>query len=166
MQVNFLVILLAGLVPMAMGFIWYNPKTLGNAWMKAAGVTKESMKGANMAVIFGLSFLFSFLIAFEEQFMVIHQFGFQSMLFNQPGLHDPSTPAGAVFKNVMDLYGTTFRTYKHGALHGFLTGLLFVTPILGTNALFERKGFKYIAINAGFWIINLTIMGAIICHFS
>ena len=80
MQVNFLVILLAGLVPMAMGFIWYNPKTLGNAWMKAAGVTQESMKGANMAVIFGLSFLFSFLIAFEEQFMVIHQFGFQSML--------------------------------------------------------------------------------------
>ena len=127
---------------MVMGFIYYNRKTLGNAWMKAAGVTQESMKGANMAVIFGLSFLFSLLIAFSEKFMVIHPFGLQSILQNQPVFHDPSTPAGVVFKNVMDLYGTSFRIYNHGALHGFLTGILFVIPILGNNELFERKGFN------------------------
>jgi hypothetical protein len=39
-------------------------------------------------------------------------------------------------------------------------------PILATNALFERKGFKYIAINAAYWIITLAVMGGIICQFG
>jgi UDP-N-acetylmuramyl pentapeptide phosphotransferase/UDP-N-acetylglucosamine-1-phosphate transferase len=60
---NFLILLAAALIPMVMGFIWYNPKTLGNAWMKAADVTEEKMKGANMALIFGLSFVFSIMLS-------------------------------------------------------------------------------------------------------
>jgi len=36
-------------------------------------------------------------------------------------------------------------------------------PIIGTNALFERKSAKYIFINAGYWIVTLGVMGAIIC---
>jgi hypothetical protein len=63
----------------------------------------------------------------------------------------------------MAKYGNNFRTFKHGALHGFISAFLMVLPVIGTNALFERKGFKYIAINVGFWIINFTIMGGIIC---
>ena len=52
LHINFIAVLVAAIVPMIMGFIWYNPKTLGTAWMKAAEVTEEKMKGANMAVIF------------------------------------------------------------------------------------------------------------------
>ena len=63
MNFNWYIIFIAALIPMIMGFIWYNPKTLGAAWMKAADMTEEKMKGANMAVIFGLSFVFSFLIS-------------------------------------------------------------------------------------------------------
>ena len=74
MQVNFLVLLIAAVVPMIVGFIWYNPKTLGTAWMKAAEVSEDKMKGANMALIFGLSFVFAYLLAMAEQFMVIHQY--------------------------------------------------------------------------------------------
>ena len=62
----------------------------------------------------------------------------------------------------MDLVGTSHRTFKHGAFHGVLTGLFVITPILATSAMFERKGFKYIAINAGYWIICLAIMGGIV----
>jgi hypothetical protein len=43
---------------------------------------------------------------------------------------------------------------------------MLVLPILSINAMFERKGFKYIAINAGYWIITLGLMGGIICGFS
>jgi hypothetical protein len=31
MDINFLAVLVASLVPMAIGFIWYNPKVLGTA---------------------------------------------------------------------------------------------------------------------------------------
>jgi hypothetical protein len=60
-------------------------------------------------------------------------------------------------------YGTAYRTFKHGALHGFLTGLFLVLPILGTNALYEKRSFKYTLVTSGFWIVCLMIMGGIIC---
>ena len=61
-KINFLVAALAALVPLVMGFIWYNPKTFGNPWMKAAEVTEEKMKGANMPLMFGLTYLISFFL--------------------------------------------------------------------------------------------------------
>ncbi|MES2515000.1 MAG: DUF1761 domain-containing protein [Bacteroidota bacterium] len=158
---NFLAILVAALVPMVMGFIWYNPKVLGKAWMQAAGITEDKMKGANMAVIFGVSFVLSFLLSFSIQFMVIHQYHFGSMLFKTDFM-DPNTELGGMYKTIMDQYGSAYRTFKHGALHGFIGGLFVATPILATNALFERKGFKYIAINCGYWIITMMIMGGIV----
>jgi hypothetical protein len=66
----------------------------------------------------------------------------------------------------MDNFGTDFRTFKHGMLHGAIAGLFFMLPILATNAMFERKGFKYIAVNAGYWILTLMIMGGVICQFT
>ncbi len=161
MSINFLAVLVAALVPMVLGFIWYNPKVLGNAWKKETGLTDDKMKGANMALIFGVSFVLSFLLAFSIQFLVIHQLHFNSMLYKQP-INDPSTEIGAMYKAIMDQFGSGYRTFKHGALHGTIGGFFIATPILATNALFERKSFKYIAINCGYWIICFCIMGGII----
>lgn len=165
MQINFPIILLAALVPMLLGFIWYNPKVLGNAWMSAAEMTEEKMKGANMALVFGLSFVLSFMLAMSLQFVVIHQFSMYSILANEPGMKDPNSEISLMLKGFMEKYGTNFRTFKHGAFHGLLTGFMIALPILGTNALFERKSFKYIAINGGYWIICLALMGGVLCAF-
>jgi hypothetical protein len=32
--------------------------------------------------------------------------------------------------------------------------------------LFERRSWKYIFINAGYWILTLTLMGGIICAYA
>lgn len=160
MEMNFLILLLAGLIPMIIGFIWYNPKVFGNTWMKAADMTEDKMKGANMALIFGLSYLFSVLLASALMGIVIHQFGVFSLVGGNAELL--STGIGAEF---MAKYGNDFRTFKHGLLHGFIAGFTFALPILATNALFERKGFKYIAVNAGYWITTLGLMGGVICQF-
>ena len=161
---------IAALVPMIMGFIWYNPKVFGTAWMASAGLTPESaMKGFNMPLVFGLSYVFSFLLAFSLSFVVIHQFGFFSLLASpddKKALADHSSVLYGHFKYIMDNNAGSFRTFKHGALHGTLLGVFTILPIIATGALFERKGFKYIAINAGYWIICLAIMGAIVCHFA
>ncbi len=82
---------------------------------------------------------------------------------NPDAMKDATTGAGLDFANYMAKYGNNFRTFKHGAFHGFITGIFMALPIIGTNSLFERRGFKYIAITTGFWIINFTIMGGIIC---
>ncbi len=165
MQPNILVIALAALVPLVMGFIWYHPKVFGTAWMKAAGVTEESKKGANMALIFGLTYVFSFLVAFALNFMVVHQWHMYSILMNTVGFGVPGSHVDSMLTDFMNQYGHEFRSYRHGALHGFIGGMTVALPIISVNALFERKGFKYIALNAGFWIVCFMIMGAIICEY-
>jgi hypothetical protein len=164
MHVNFLAVLVAALIPMIIGFIWYNPKVLGTAWMKAADVSMEKMKGANMGLVFGLTFVFSFFVAMTMNFVTIHQWGVFSSLATDPkALADPTSPIGAYFADFMAKYGNNFRTFKHGALHGTVSGFMFILPVIAVNAMFERKGFKYIAINAGFWIVCLALMGGVIC---
>ncbi|MFL5753244.1 MAG: DUF1761 domain-containing protein [Bacteroidia bacterium] len=163
LRINFLMTAVAALVPLVIGFIWYNPKIFGKAWMNASGMTEEKAKGANMAVVFGVTYLVSFLVALVLNFSVIHQFSVMSVLVNEPGFGQEGSEINTYFMDFMAKYGNNFRTFKHGALHGFTTGLLLITPVITVNALFERKGFKYIALNSGFWIVSLAIMGGIIC---
>lgn len=166
MNLNFVIIIAAAFVPMALGFVWYNPKVFGKAWMEAAEMTDEKIKGANMAVVLGVSLFLSFMLAMVLQFMVIHQYSIYSILADQPGMKDPNSEISLYIADFMSKYGTNFRTFKHGAFHGVLAGIMFVLPVLGTNALFERKGFKYIAVNVGYWIVCLALMGGIICAFA
>jgi len=154
---NFLAILVAAISALVVGFVWYNPKVFGNAWMRAADMTEEKMKGANMGKIFALAILFAFLLAMALQFLVIHQTGALSMVGGHPEEALPS------FQAFMDDYGNAFRTFQHGVIHGTSAGIFIALPIIGTNALFERKGAKYILINSGYWIVTLAIMGGIIC---
>ncbi|MDY0780570.1 DUF1761 domain-containing protein [Tenacibaculum sp. IB213877] len=163
MDINFLVCALAALVPLVTGFIWYG-SLFKNAWMKEMNLTEESMKGANMPLIFGLTYVFSFLITLGLMPVVIHQWGVFSTLAGEPGFMEKSGEVWNYFTDFMSNYGDRFRTFKHGALHGALIGFFVSFPILGIQALFERKNFKYIAINAGYWIITLAIMGGILCQ--
>lgn len=154
---NFPAILVATVSALVVGFIWYNPKVFGNAWMQAAGMTDEQVKGGNMAKIFILAFIFAFLLAMTMMQMSIHQTGALGLVGGDASTALPSYTA------FMADYGDAFRTYKHGALHGVLAGIFVALPIIGTNALFERKSAKYIFINSGYWIVTLGIMGAIVC---
>jgi hypothetical protein len=158
---NITAVLIASIIPMIIGFIWYNPKVFGKSWAEAAGLSEEKMKNANMTLIFSFTFVLSFMLAMIMQSLVIHQIHVGSMLFNQP-FEDPSTEIGALYKKLMDMHGMSYRTFKHGALHGTIAGLFIATPILAINALFERKSFKYIAINIGYWVISMALMGGII----
>ncbi|MDO6759665.1 DUF1761 domain-containing protein [Tamlana sp. 2_MG-2023] len=154
---NLIAMLVAAFSALVIGFIWYHPKVFGNAWMQAAGLTEAELKGGNMAKIFGLALLFAFMLSSALPGIVIHQVGALSLVGGDPTQALPSYDAF-----IAD-YANNFRTFKHGALHGILTGIFVVLPILGTNALFERKGAKYIFINSGYWIVTLAIMGGIIC---
>lgn len=166
MNINFLVVLVAALIPLVVGFIWYNPKTFGNAWMQAAGMTEEKMKGGNMVAIFALTFLLSFFLAMAMQFMVIHQWHIYSVIADEADFKNPNSQLSIWVKDFMAKYGSNFRTFKHGAFHGTIAGIMVALPILGINALFERKGFKYVAINAGFWIVCMALMGGILCAYN
>ncbi len=153
-----LILLLSAFSSLLVGFVWYNPKVFGTIWMKESGVSEEKIKGGNIALTMLMAFIYAFFISFVMQFLVIHQMGANSATFGIKGI-DPS-----VLKNYMDAYGTTYRTFKHGALHGFMTGLFFALPVIGVGALFERRSWKYTLIAGGYWVITCMLMGGIICQ--
>ncbi len=166
LQPNFLIAALAALIPLVIGFIWYNPKVFGTAWIKSTGLTEEQLKGGNMALIFGLVYLFSFFLAMTMHMLSIHQFGVQSVFQGDEGFGIAGSEVSNYLSDFMAKYGDRFRTFKHGALHGVIAGLFFAMPILGINALFERKGFKYIAIHTGYWMLTFALMGGVICQYA
>lgn len=163
MKMNFLVLGLAALIPLVLGFIWYHPKVFGNAWMKSLGFTEDKMKeGFNMPLVFGLTYLFSFFLAFALQTMVIHQVAIYQLTMHFE--KDPATQE--LLGQIMSKYGTEFRNIHHGLIHGFIGGLTIAFPIVAVNALFERRSWKYIFMNAGYWIVSMMLMGAVICKFA
>ncbi|WP_169087572.1 DUF1761 domain-containing protein [Paenibacillus sp. PL91] len=44
-DVNYVAVLLATITTMVLGFLWYSPILLGNAWMKQRGLSKTEMSG-------------------------------------------------------------------------------------------------------------------------
>ena len=154
MEFNLLAICIAALVPIALGFVWYNPNVFGKAWMKAAEVTEEKLKSGNMAVVFGVSLVLSFLLAFFTTGLVIHEMGVYGMTEGQMD--------GAITQAFLEEWAGKYRSFKHGALHGAMSGVGIVFPIIAINGMFERKSWKYIFINSGYWIVCLAIMGSII----
>ena len=162
---NFITYGIAALVPMIIGALWYGP-LFGTPWMQQMGFTKESLKGANMLMILVVSYLFSFMVALALLPIVNHQMAIFSTLAGEPGFAAQTGEAFAYAQNFMETYGDRFRTFKHGALHGVLMGVFLVLPILTIQAIFERKKVKYIAINAGYWIVTLAVMGGIVCQWA
>ena len=127
---------IAAVIPMIVGFLWYNPKTFESAWMDTIGMTKEKMESGNMLVTLGVSLLMAFLLTLPLAFFV-----------NHPAANggDPSSD-----------------TFGHGAFHGVFMTILIVLPIIGTKALFEQRSFKYVLINVGYWMVTLALMGGIL----
>ncbi len=130
---NWIAVIIAALIPMIVGFIFYHKAVFGKAWMNSLGFKEEDLKGGNMAVIMGVSLLMSFMMS---MFMLMNVDG-----PGQEGQYD---------------------TFKHGVVHGIIVAIMIAVPVLVTNGLFERKNFKNLAINALYWIITFALMGGVL----
>ena len=51
---------------------------------------------------------------------------------------------------------------KSGAFYGFLTGFGWIFFGIGVVALFEQRSWSYIFINGGYWVVTMTVMGAVL----
>lgn len=159
---NFWVLFVAALIPLIVGAVWYSPKVFGTVWMNHSGMSEEKMKTGNMALIFGLTYLFGLFIAQALATMTIHQMGMYQILSAEPGFGDATSEAQQYFDTFMTTYGDRFRTLPHGLLHGGFAAVTVALPIIGIVALFERKSWKYIMVHFGYWFVAMMLMGALI----
>ena len=138
----FLPYLLSGVAALAIGAVYYHPKVFGTMWMKASGMTEEKMQNSNMAVIFGLAFLFAMMISlFLDNYMTEH-------LAHHLSQNEGWEPSSGAF--------------GHGAAHGLFLGVFLALPIIGTISLFERRNFKYVLSHVLYWMITLAVITGIV----
>ena len=161
MPTNFYMYFVTALIPLIIGFIYYSPMLVGNAWMKENNFTEEDFKGGNMVKTLGLAYLCGVVISFFMTGIVIHQQAVFSMMM--PEVMESGSAAMSDFNGLMGTYGGSFRTFGHGAIHGVITTLLFVFPIIATNSLFEKRSWKYNLIHVGYWLITLVLIGGVLC---
>lgn len=128
---NWIAILLAAVAGFGFGAIWYG--IFGRAWMKAAGITEEDIKGADgtkkqSPLPFIIAILANLIMAF--------------------------TLAGFMGHMVLDI--------KHGLITAGLVWLGFVLTTVMVNYSFQMRPISLSAIDAGHWLGVLLIMGCII----
>lgn len=160
MPTNFYMYFVAALIPMIIGATYYHPKVFGNAWMKSNGFTLESLQGGNMPVIMGTAYLLSCVLALGLTGAVIHQINIPSLMM--PEVMESGSAIQQEVSAFMAKYGDRHRTFTHGLAHGLASALFFALPVIGINAAFERRGWKYVLIHLGYWIITLMLMGGLL----
>ncbi len=141
---NFIPVLIASLIPMIMGFIYYHPSIAGSAWMKANGFTKESIGKGPKPIMFLVAFIMSFLLSI---FMWSNVTGAGGMDPNQ--VVDPND-------------GHSYVTFGHGVAHGIIFSITALLPIFVTMSIFEKRGWLWTFVNLGYWGITVILMGGLL----
>lgn len=128
---SYLAIVIAGLIPMVVGYIWYHPKLFGNAWMKSLGFTEETLRQGNMAMIFGLSTVCAIFLAWNINAYSSHtQEGWSQFLHGFfHGAYSTGLPAAVVLisnglfqRNTLTnlLINAAYWIFTLGLMGGFL----------------------------------------------
>ncbi len=156
---NIPVIIGCAFIPFFIAYMWFHPSVFGGeTWKKLAGLTDAQNNKKVSALQLGVSVLLNFLLSFGVFIITVHQ----THVFALTG-PDKDAFKGGTALAFMQEYGDNFHTWQHGIGHGLAIGLLcFVIPILGYAVIFERKSFKYLLVNAGFWGISLLLMACVI----
>lgn len=130
-------VLLAAAASFLFGGVWYG--ALSQAWMKAAGLSEEQVKGPRGPTLapFVITIIAQILMAWVLAGLLLH--------LTKAGL-----PA----------------TLRNGLISGFLMWLGFIATTLVVNHQFQMQKPMLTLIDLGHWLGVLLIQGAILGHFG
>ena len=165
MQINAWIIPLVAFVPMIVGMLWYGP-LFGKAWQKETGLTDEDLKKGNMVLTMGLAYLFSCFLAFGLMSICNHEIGVMQFFASEPGFGEAEGAGQKAFESVLKMTTHSHIGFGHGVLHGVIAGITMALPVLATNSMFEKRTWKNIWINVGYWILTVALMGGIVGAFG
>lgn len=136
--INYLAVVVSAVVMFALGGLWYGP-LFGKPWMESMGWSPEKLKEMQaggqkgMALNYCLQAIGSLLMAF----VLAH-----ALYFASTAMHVSGVPAGL--------------------MAGFWNWLGFIVPVTVGVVLWDGKPWKLWFINAGYYLVGLLCMGAIL----
>ncbi len=137
-DISFIPVIIASIVSMALGFVWYSPYLFGKQWLNEMGNRADQINDTNqskskMARIYTIALVTTLVSAYVL-----------AVIFN------------SVFaRGLTDIL-----------MVGFILWLGFTVPILLNNVLYGGDSIKLFGINAGYQLVSMTSMSLIIGIFS
>jgi hypothetical protein len=131
--INYLAVLVAALIPMAVGALWYLPALFAKKWMALVGKTEEEVKNVNPMKAYGISFLTSLIMAY----VLAH-----SVYFGMSFMH--------------------ISGFAAGMQGGFWSWLGFVVTTNASSVLFEFRKPGLYWMSVGYYLICLLLMGGVL----
>jgi hypothetical protein len=135
-HINFLAVLVAGLVIFGLGGLWYSPVLFAKRWIALQGRTEEQMRAdaarANMPVMYASVFICGLLTSFALELLIVHL--------------DPHIA----------------MTAFHGALLGFVCWLGFAATTSYGTALFSMRSRQLWLIDSMYNLVSFVLAGMIL----
>ncbi len=128
MDLNYIAVLISGIISMVLGSLWYSPIMFGNSWMKEARVSSkeiEKAKKAGMGKLYFATFIGALITAFVL----------------------------GIFVKL-----STTNDFLGGMQTGFWIWLGIAAPILLGSVLWEGKSINYYLINVFYHLINISVI--------
>jgi hypothetical protein len=126
-DLNWVAIIVAAIIPMVLGALWYSPILFADPWMRAVGRTREELGDAS------LGYLLSAIAALVSAYVLARI---------------------VKWAEVDDLW--------NGALLGVFVWAGFVATVLAVTTFFAGRPRTLWLINAGYQLVALVLMGALL----
>src|SRR5690349_14425596 len=119
-HLNIMALICAAIIPMAMGFMYYHPKVMGNKWMTANGFSMETISPPK-PVMYLLALVCSFMLALFLWGWTTGAGGMDTMQVKDP------------------IDGHSYVTFQHGVVHGVIFSIMVLFPVFVTMKIFEMR---------------------------
>lgn len=134
-EVNYLAVLVAAVVSMIVGFLWYSPQVLGKPWARERGLSQDDIKKAQKEM--GVLYAVSFVVALVTSYVLFHV-----MVMAQNFFH--------------------YSPLATGITSGFWMWLGFIMPVQVTATIFAGKNWKLLGIDTGYQFLSILAMGVVL----
>ena len=162
---NFYILPISALIPLILGFVWYQPKVFGTRLVNNIGESIEQITLPKSIGKIGLIYLFGLFLSYIMTLVSVHQIGVFQLFFMDASFADTSSEFRTFTNDFLAQYGTRHKTFGHGMVHGAEASFFFSLAILGINALLTGKSLKSIWVHVGFWVVCCSLMAGINCAF-
>jgi hypothetical protein len=131
-MVNYVAVIVAGVLSMAIGAFWYSPAGFGKQWMKLMGFTKKDLNEAKEKGM-GKSYALAFLSTLVMSYVLAVFVGFANA-----------------------------ATILNGAVVGFWLWLGFIATTMLGIVLLQNKPVKLYVLNIAHYLVVMLVTGAIL----
>ena len=143
MVINYLAVLVCGVLAMVLGMLWYGP-LFGKEWMRLVGVPEDAMEQVKNDPAKKRQMYWNYLIQFV--FALVAAYILAHVVAN-----GAAAGRGGV---------------GYGLYFAFFSWLGFTVPPTLGMVLWEGKPWKYWWIVAGYWVVYFCIAGALLAVWS